>query len=180
MRYGIDRLCQIVFQKSVTYQALTPIQKLKLLSDYYSKSLSSASSAHAPAVEAVQPKNSRIPANSARTRRLNSSASKKLADDDVEVLMLRHCRSADERKGSKSGRKLMSVWHLFSIPNRFRSAGFLSRQFLSFSSTKTSSNTWNSPEIDDKLTVCPSMNGSNGVTKTNGRNSRRLVENSVR
>lgn len=119
MRYGIDRLCQIVFQKSVTYQTLTPIQKLKLLSDFYSKSLSSVSSAHAPAVEAVQPKNSRIPANSARTRRLNSSASKKLADDDVEVLMLRHCRSADERKGSKSGRKLMSPCRLFFMPEQF-------------------------------------------------------------
>ena len=153
MRYGIDRLCQIVFQKSVTYQALTPIQKLKLLSDFYSKSLSSASSAHAPAVEAVQPKNSRIPANSARTRRLNSSASKKLADDDVEVLMLRHCRSADERKGSKSGRKLMSPCRLFFMPEQFPFIFFHSARFLSFYSTKTSSNIWNSPDIDDKLTI---------------------------
>ena len=108
MRYGIDRLCQIVFSNVVAYQSFTPIQKLKVISDRFK----SSGFTSLPAQEVVEapepPKSTRVSNPSARTRRLNASATK-ASDADVEALMRRHCRPAKERTGLKIHRESISA-----------------------------------------------------------------------
>jgi hypothetical protein len=86
IRFGIDRLCQIILSKTIVYQTLSPIQKLKTILEHF-KTISSV------------PKKTSS-SNRSTSRRLNSlrklrtEAEEKEQEAKVDALLRRHSRGS--------------------------------------------------------------------------------------